>query len=281
MIVVTGADGMLGHKVAEVLISHDLDVVCTFRTEQGRDLTRKYLKNLGLDMIGSSLHLMDCISVLKNPIVINCVGYVKQRGDDSREAFKTNGLLPHQIADACAKLIHISTDCVFSGHTGNYTEEDLTDAQDVYGRSKIVGEVDYKPHLTLRTSIIGRELKYNTGLLEWFLSQDEAKGYTNHFWSGLPTIYLAQIIYNIITEYPHLTGLYQICSKPVTKFHLLEMFSHHLKKINVEPSSHFPKVDRTLKCDKFEKAIGYIAPSWSFLMHELEKDSKKYDFLQK
>lgn len=202
-------------------------------------------------------------------VVINCVGLIKQhaRAEDPLLAIETNALLPHRLALLCqaagARLIHISTDCVFSGAKGAYTENDVADAQDLYGRTKLLGEVQTPPALTLRTSIIGRELHTRYGLLEWFLHQKQAvRGFRGAIYTGFPTDELARIIADYVLPNPDLTGLYQVASNPITKYDLLHIFNEAYGcGLTIHGEDDF-KSDRSLCAERFQAKTGYIAPPW-------------------
>lgn len=223
--------------------------------------------------------LIKCFEYAKPDVVINCVGLVKQltNAEDVLTAIPINTLLPHRLAKLCgfskSRLIHISTDCVFSGKQGLYTETDFADAQDVYGRSKYLGELNtYSSAITLRTSIIGHELNGNRSLINWFLSQSHSvKGFTNAIFSGLPTVELATIIRDYVIPAPDLFGLYHVSSNPISKYNLLDMVSRvYGKEINIIPDPSFV-IDRSLDCSKFSNATGYKPRDWFHLI-EIMKD---------
>ena len=177
-------------------------------------------------------------------------------------------------------MIHISTDCVFSGKKGNYLESDESDAEDLYGRSKFLGEVAYPPHsITLRTSIIGRELKTHLGLIEWFLSQkdgDTIHGYKRAIFTGFTTDELSRVIMNEVIPHPELTGLYHVSSDPINKFDLLQMTNQAFgKKINILLDEDF-FMDRSLDSTRFRQATGYQPPSWAEMIQEMAQDSQFY-----
>jgi len=183
-------------------------------------------------------------------------------------------LLPHRLAQLCelaqARLIHISTDCVFSGKVGMYSETDSTDADDVYGKSKALGEVAYGSALTLRTSTIGHELQSDYGLLNWFLSQSErCKGFNRAIFSGLPTVVLAMVIRDFVIENKALSGLYHVAAQPINKYELLKLIADvYKKKINIEIDNSFV-IDRSLDARKFNLATGYNPPSWESLINTM------------
>jgi dTDP-4-dehydrorhamnose reductase len=164
-------------------------------------------------------------------------------------------------------LIHISTDCVFSGEKGGYVESDFADARDVYGKSKALGEVDYPHAVTLRTSTIGHELKSEYGLLDWFLSQQgRCKGYTRAIFSGLPTVVFAQVVRDVVIPHEKLSGLYHVAAKSINKFDLLNLIADvYGKDIEIVPDEKLV-IDRSLDANRFRLATGYVAPEWSDLI---------------
>jgi dTDP-4-dehydrorhamnose reductase len=169
-----------------------------------------------------------------------------------------------------ARFIHISTDCVFSGKDGFYTESAFADADDVYGRSKALGEVTYGGYLTLRTSTIGHELQSNYGLLNWFLSQKSScKGFNKAIFSGLPTVVFAQVIRDFVLKDTQLKGLYHVAAQPINKYDLLKLIAKVYKKeINIEPDDSLI-INRSLDASKFNQATGYNPPSWQNLIETM------------
>jgi len=228
------------------------------------------------------------LASIQPDLVINCIGLIKQMGHLARDpimSISLNALLPHRVSLICRaakiRMVHISTDCVFSGKKGNYLESDESDAEDLYGRSKFLGEVAYPPHsITLRTSIIGRELKTRLGLIEWFLSQkdgDTIRGYKHAIYSGFTTDELSRIIMNNIIPYPELTGLYQVSSDPINKYDLLQIANQVFgRRINILPDEDF-FMDRSLDSTRFCQATGYQPPTWPEMIQEMAKDSQFYD----
>jgi dTDP-4-dehydrorhamnose reductase len=185
-----------------------------------------------------------------------------------------NSILPHRLANLCelaeARLIHISTDCVFSGEKGGYVEKDFSDAKDLYGRSKYLGEVDYPNSITLRTSIIGHELNSSKSLINWFLSQEgSVKGYKNAIFSGLPTNEMAKVIRDYVIPNPSLKGLYQVSADPISKFDLLQLVSDVYGKIIQIIPDDLVKIDRSLNSEKFCKATGFKPKPWPQLIKEM------------
>lgn len=281
-ILVLGANGMLGNTVVRFLSIDKKNRVYATLRKSSKILEEKtsnvhFLKNISLE---SEDGLLRTFALSRPDVVINCVGLVKQLKSSQLpiESILINSLLPHRIARLCefsnARFIHISTDCVFSGKLGNYSEDDIPDANDLYGRSKLMGEVCYGRSITLRTSIIGHEIERSIGLLEWFLKQEYSiKGYQKAIFSGLPTVELARVISDYIIPNENLTGLYHVAAKPISKFHLLEIINEiYKKRINIQPDDELT-IDRSLDASYFNKMTGYKAPDWYSLI------SKMKDFL--
>lgn len=275
-VLVLGANGMLGHEMFNTLMrSPYISTLGTVRGVNSKNLFPvEYRNNLisGVN-VESMDSLLNAFELAHPDIVINCVGLVKQlaQSNDPMHAMPINSLLPHQLAKlslmAGARLIHISTDCVFSGATGMYVENDLPDATDLYGQSKRWGEVDYSHCVTLRTSIIGRELNGANGLVEWFLAQkNTCQGFTRAIFSGLPTSELSKVILNYVIGNPNLTGLYHVSAKPISKFDLLHLLADRFeKKIDIIPCEH-PVINRSLDSFKFFKETKYRSPEWTDLV---------------
>jgi len=183
-------------------------------------------------------------------------------------------MFPHQLARLCAlcnaRMLQISTDCVFSGAKGNYSETDISDATDLYGKSKFIGELGYDHTVTIRTSIVGHELQSKNSLIDWFLSQSSScSGYTKAIFSGLPTITLAEIIHNYVIEDSKLSGIYHVASHPISKFELLNLIATEYKKQILILEDDSVVIDRSLKADKFNRATGYLPPPWPVLANHL------------
>lgn len=223
--------------------------------------------------------LIQVFEQTKPDVVINCIGIIKQREEakDPLAVLPINSLLPHRLAQLCAlthsRLIHISTDCVFSGHKGNYIETDPSDAEDLYGQSKFIGEVSLSPHaVTLRTSIIGHELNSCYSLVDWFLSQKgQVKGYKKAIFSGLPTIEHARIIKDFVIPNKNLSGLYHVAAKPINKYDLLKLIAEiYGKQIHIEPDEQLI-IDRSLNAHCFQEQTGYIPPDWPSLIEKMHR----------
>ncbi|MBN8766984.1 MAG: SDR family oxidoreductase [Thiobacillus sp.] len=271
-ILVLGASGMLGNAVVRVLSEKtDWQVYGTIRSISAKRLFQENVaQNL---LVGVDVEQQDSLTqafIQARPnIVINCVGLVKQlaEADNPLQAVPINTLLPHRLAKLCelsgTRLVHMSTDCVFSGNKGGYRESDPSDAEDLYGKSKYLGEVDYPHAITLRTSIIGHELQSAHGLIDWFLSQQgKCKGYSRAIFSGVPTVVLARIIRDVVIPHSELHGVYQVAAKPIAKYDLLRLVAEvYGKEITVEVDDRLV-IDRSLNPERFRNATGYIAPDW-------------------
>ena len=212
-------------------------------------------------------------------IIINCIGVIKQipSAMDPLKAITLNALFPHRLSIVSqtvgARLIHISTDCVFNGKKGMYTENDQSDAIDLYGRTKFLGEVAYPHCVTLRTSIIGHELNQHRGLLEWFLAQTQTvKGFRKAIYSGFPTIELARIIRDYVMPNPELSGVYNVSSEPISKYDLLRLVAvRYDKAIHIEPYDDFV-LDRSLDSTIFREKTDYRYPSWDEMIEMMHND---------
>jgi len=284
-ILVIGATGMLGYSLFSNLSEYPkLDVYGTVRSLEGKEhFFINYLPKVISDIDVSRLDDLEAeIANVKPSIVINCIGLIKQHGISKQyvDAISINSLLPHALAAICdlfdAKLIHFSTDCVFTGNKGDYLESDMPDAQDLYGKSKCLGEVDYGPHLTLRTSIIGHELSSSVSLIDWFLSQqDKTKGFSKAIFSGLPTCVIAKILAENILPNEDLSGLYQLSVDPIDKCSLLKLVaSIYEKKITIEESEELV-INRSLNSEPLRKSIDLTIPTWDSLITDMHSDYEK------
>jgi len=278
---------MLGHRVW-IELAHHHDVWASVRCAAsavpplpGIDRS-KILDLIDLD---DDIGLERVFDATSPEVVVNCAGIVKQSVamDDPIRAIRTNSLLPHRIsrlaAEAGARVIHISTDCVFSGKAGHYAEDSIADAGDLYGRSKLLGEITRRSNeLTLRTSIIGRELRTSYGLVEWFLaSLGSVRGFRKAIFSGLPTNELARVIREHVLPRSELTGLYHVASDAINKHDLLVLLSEAYRhQIDIRPEDTVT-VDRSLDGSRFAADTGYSAPSWAELIAKMASVSKPYE----
>ena len=283
--------GMLGHKLLQELRDR-FDVWATVRRDQpvyGRaGLPRSDRLLTGVDATAFDT-VERAVGQARPDAVINAVGVVKQlpEGGDPIVSITVNSLFPHMLAQLCARagarLIHVSTDCVFSGRGGMYTEDDEPDPQDLYGRTKLLGEVEGPGALTVRTSIIGRELKGGHGLVEWFLANrgGRVKGFRRAVFSGLPTVTLAGVLGDVIEFHRDLAGLYHVAAEPIDKYRLLCLLRDAYEvPVEIEPSDDV-HVDRSLDGSRFAKATGFKAPAWPDMAAAMASDPTPYDELRR
>lgn len=275
-VLVLGASGMLGNAMIRVLSEkEEWEVFGTVRSGgAGRLFSSKIAERLvaGIDVENHD-SLVKLFTQIRPDVIVNCIGLVKQLADadDPLLAIPVNSLLPHRLAGLCglvgARLIHISTDCVFSGKKGDYREGDPSDAEDLYGKSKFLGEVGYPHTITLRTSIIGHELQGARSLIGWFLSQEQqCNGFVKAIYSGLPTVALAHLVRDVIIPRTGLSGLYHVASKPISKYDLLCLVAKiYGKSIQIIPDGSLI-IDRSLNADRLREATGYVAPEWPELI---------------
>ncbi|SUD84901.1 dTDP-4-dehydrorhamnose reductase [Stutzerimonas stutzeri] len=279
-VLVLGASGMLGNAVIDVFSQDSsYEVWGTLRSASAlRYFAVEHRARLlvGVDVLDQDA-LVRALDMVRPNVVINCVGLIKQLADaqDPLSTLPVNAMFPHRLARLCGladiRVIHVSTDCVFSGRTGAYTESDPSDAEDLYGKSKFIGELhDLKHAITIRTSIIGHELNSNFALVDWFLSQKGAvRGFAKAIFSGLPTVELASVIKDCVLTHPELHGLYHVAAAPITKLELLRLISRQYKKeIDIVPDERLV-IDRSLNYERFRQATGYVAPAWPDLIEKM------------
>ncbi len=278
-VLVLGVSGMLGSAVFRCFLSSTgYTTFGSMRSPTTLPLLPKHLRSrvfTGLDVENSD-SLLELFSKVRPNVVINCVGLVKQLAEinDPLLTLPINAMLPHRLARLCdlvgARLVHVSTDCVFSGVKGHYAESDMPDAQDLYGRSKLLGEVDYANAVTLRTSIIGHELNGAQGLVEWFLAQhNRVKGYRKAIFSGLPTVELARTIRDHVLTQPHLRGVYHVSAAPINKFDLLVLVAQvYGKKIEIVPDDQV-SLDRSLDSSRFRAETNYEPDDWPLMIERM------------
>lgn len=278
-VLILGATGMLGHMLLRVLAaSPGLDVIGTVRSDNSMRLLPEALRS----RVRAGVRAEDGAALAallregRPDVVINCIGVVKQLAgaDDPAVAMPINAEFPHRLAELCAargtRLVHISTDCVFAGTRGRYTEADPTDAQDLYGRSKQLGEVDAAHAITLRTSIIGPELGTAHGLLAWFLAQrGTVNAYTHAVFSGLPTVELARAIRDHVLTHPGLHGIYHVAAEPIAKAELLRLLAQAYAHPVALRAVAEPVIDRSLDGRHFEAATGFVAAPWPVLVERM------------
>jgi len=282
-VLILGAGGMLGHKLFQYL-SPRLETWGTIRSEK---IAYKGINSFKLNRLIEKVDILDDVKlndVLQkiNPdYLINCVGIVKQikEANDFKLSIEINSLLPHRLGLLALEynfnFIQISTDCVFSGQKGSYHEKDFADANDLYGRSKFLGEIhSLKNCITIRTSIIGKELFTSNGLFEWFLKQKKVKGFTNAIFSGLTTNELSSVIYHNILKKKTIGGLFHISSEPINKYELLKLIRKIINSETIISEIDSPKIDRSLNCQKFITATGYQPKNWEQMVVEMIANDK-------
>jgi dTDP-4-dehydrorhamnose reductase len=286
-ILVIGGNGMLGHQLCR-LLPERMEVWATFRNDP--ELTEGLPENRMITnvLVQNTSRVQEILDTIQPNAVVNAVGIVKQR-DEAKQAvpsIQINALFPHQLADLCAergiRVIQISTDCVFSGFRGNYSEIDVPDPVDLYGRTKLLGELNRPGCLTLRTSIIGWQLNTFSSLLSWFAQQrnNHIKGYRKAIYSGFSTTVLVQLIGDILQTRPDLTGVYQVSSEPISKYDLLVKLRDILgwNDIVIDPDHQF-FCDRSLSSTRFTTATGWRPPTWEAMLHGLASEWPQYEKL--
>jgi dTDP-4-dehydrorhamnose reductase len=286
-VLILGGNGMLGHKLVQVF-QDKFDVWTTLREDFAKyekfGIFEREKTVCGVDAEKFET-VKNAIESIKPDVIINAIGIIKQL-PSSNNVVKTltiNSIFPHLVAETAqkvnARFIEISTDCVFSGKKGNYSEEDLPDAYDLYGKSKNLGEVIADNCLTLRTSIIGRELLTANSLVDWFLSNrgKSVKGYANAIYSGFPTIVLAEIIADLLVKQPNLSGLYHLSSEPINKFDLLRLIRDvYNADIEIERFEDFSS-DKSLNSDKLRQETGFSPRNWERMIAQMANDITPYD----
>ncbi len=285
-ILILGGTGMLGHTAWQ-LFRKDFDVYVTVRGAFS-EVERFSIFDKKRTICGACVEdfrsFEKIINAIKPDVVLNCIGIIKQikEASDPIKSIMVNSLFPHKMAVMCSmnniRFIHLSTDCVFSGKKGRYVEEDISDPLDLYGRTKLLGEVDDGKALTIRTSMIGTELSAKYGLLEWVLSQNDKsiKGYTNAIFSGLTTSALSRVVKDIIVKHGALRGLYHVSSDPISKFDLLMLIKNKMRlNVDIVPDETF-QCNRSLDSKKFCEQVQFVPPTWEEMIDELgEEISKK------
>ena len=271
---------MIGNAMIRVLSEKkEWQVFGTLRFEYARRFFSPTISSNLVTGVDVEKHdaLVRVFSQVKPDVVINCIGLTKhhKKADDPLLAIPLNALLPHRMAEVCsvagARLVHVSTDCVFAGTKGGYVEDDPADANDMYGKLKFLGEVKYQNAITLRTSTIGHELESTYGLLEWFLSQKErCKGFNRAIFSGLPSTVFAQIVRDIVIPRTDLFGLYHVGANPISKYDLLCLIAKvYGKSIDITRDNEFV-VDRSLNSGRLYKATGFVPSAWPDLIQSMQ-----------
>jgi dTDP-4-dehydrorhamnose reductase len=281
-LLVLGASGMLGHKAWEVF-GREFETYGTLRSAPFSSWFAESERVISGVRAEDPQSLSNALSRFRPDVVVNCIGVVKQLAA-ARSAIPSitiNALFPHQVAElaasADARMIQISTDCVFSGRRGFYNEDDLPDPIDLYGRTKLLGETAYDHTLTIRTSIIGRELVGAHGLLEWFLSQTgTVRGYTDAVFSGVTTETLADMLVRVIAEHPTLAGVWHVAGERITKYDLLQQVARAYKHDVTIEADDSVQIDRSLDDTRFRAATGIPRPNWSEMLAQLTRDPTPY-----
>ncbi|MBE7516518.1 MAG: SDR family oxidoreductase [Chloracidobacterium sp.] len=290
-VLIIGAAGMLGHKLFQQFAGR-FEVAATIRANRSSIDRYRFFDGAKI-YDGVDVRNFDSVTAavedLRPDVVVNAVGVIKQlpTANDVVVTLEINSVFPHKLAQLARekgfRLICISTDCVFDGKAGNYTEDDQPNAIDLYGKSKALGEVAAPNCLTLRTSIIGRELGTSHSLVDWFLSNrgGEVKGFTHAIYSGFPTIIFADIIGDLIAEQPELSGLYQVASEPINKFELLSLINDaYNANVTITPSDELV-IDRSLNGGKFAAATGFKPLPWPEMIKIMAADRTDYDNFKK
>ena len=284
---VLGGAGMLGHRLWRELDGRMEAFVAVRRPYADYASLEWFDERRVIDRVDvtQDADVERAFSVARPDVVLNAVGIVKQRreAEDAVGTIAVNALLPHRLAARCARagarLIHLSTDCVFSGARGNYAEADVPDAKDLYGRSKLLGEVDHDACLTVRTSMVGREIGSSRGLVEWFLSRrgQTVPGFTRARFSGLTTLELSRVLADIAEQHRDLRGVWHVAGEPIAKYDLLTLVNDALGLGTMLEADESFVCDRTLDATRFMNATGYRPPSWATMVAELAADPTPYD----
>jgi dTDP-4-dehydrorhamnose reductase len=284
-VLILGAAGMLGHQLC-LQFRDRYETWATVRKLNQADGLHHLLPSERLLEGVDAFQIQSVIAALaqvKPDVIINCIGIIKQLQSARNPiiSLTVNALFPHhlyQLAQVSgARLIHFSTDCIFSGRKGMYTEDDISDAEDLYGRTKFLGELAGDGALTIRSSIIGRELSTRSGLVEWFLSNEGGKvrGFRKAIYSGFTTPVMAEIISNLLEHHPQLSGVYQISSEPINKYELLLLARDAFgANITIEPDDDFV-IDRSLDSSRFRAETGFTPPSWEKMIDDLARQPRK------
>ena len=284
-ILILGASGMLGHKLWQSLSVRFPETYAVIRGY--RDDYKRFNLFKDDDQVIEKIDALNfselekVLDKIKPEVILNCVGVTKRKGEANNPTISIvlNALLPNQLAAWSAKnnvkIVNFSTDCVFDGKIGHYTEESLTSAEDIYGKTKALGEIKTGNVLTLRSSFIGPELSHGSELLEWFLARSGiVKGYRNAIYSGFTTLELCRIVERLLNDFPQARGLYNISSEPISKFDLLSLIKKKMNlNIEIIPDDNF-FCDRSLDSSKFRKEFSYIPPSWEKMIDELAIELK-------
>ena len=288
-ILILGGDGMIGHKMAQVLSVQNHEIFISVR--ENKDLTLKRIspkaKVFFNDVLKDSI--LDFLDKVNPDVIINAIGITIRRGaaENISDTIYLNSLFPHQISSWALtfkkRLIHFSTDCVFSGSEGSYLEDATPNALDYYGKTKGLGEINSKSSLTIRSSMIGPELYNKTELFEWIINnkEKEINGFSRVMYSGVTTVYMARLLADLIDNHKNLSGIYNIASKPISKFELLHLINDNFDLGLIINDNKTVISNKTLNASKIEKVIGFQPPSWDELIFELKKDYMNFIDLYK
>ena len=273
-ILILGASSMIGHQLYNFLKKKNLKVFGTLRENKKKN---SFLYNY--DPLKNFIKINQLVKKIKPDFIINTIGIIKYRKQikNFENTIFLNSFFTHKLAQVCSKnnirLIHLSTDCVFSGEKGNYSEKDIPDSTDLYGVSKKLGEINYQKCLTLRTSFIGFELENKTGLFEWILTNKNKtlSGFNKAFYNGFTTLELSKIILRLINLNLPIEGLYNLSSNKISKFSLLNLIIKNFKLDKKLIKNDTFYCDRTLNSKKFFKKIKYKVPNWNKMISDMKK----------
>ena len=288
-ILILGGDGMIGHKMDQVLSVQNHEIVISIREK--KDLTLKSISSKSKVFFNDFLkdNILDFLVKVNPDVIINAIGVTIRRGSTKNisDTIYLNSFFPHQLSNWAVafkkRLIHFSTDCVFSGSEGSYLEDTTPDALDYYGKTKGLGEVNSKSSLTIRSSMIGPELFNKTELFEWIINNKEKEiyGFSRVMYSGVTTVYMARLVADLIDNHKNLCGIYNIASKPISKYELLHLINDNFDIGLIINDNKTVISNKTLNASKIEKVIGLQPPSWDELIIELKKDYMNFIDLYK
>ena len=281
-IIILGGTGMLGHQLWKYLPSCFPDTFVTIRYGQGDyGSSNLYQSDRVIEnMDVSDLNVLTgVLKAIQPNVILNCIALTPRREgpDNPIPSIFLNALFPHHLVklagDTGARVIHFSTDCVFDGVAGHYKDKSLTNATDLYGRTKALGEITAGHVLTLRSSFIGRELSDGKELLEWFLAQQgEVKGFKNAIYTGLTTLEISRVIERLLRRHPDAAGLYNVSGDPISKYDLLKLIAEKMRPgMKVLPEEQF-RCDRSLDSTRFRKEFDYTPPNWETMVEELSRE---------
>jgi dTDP-4-dehydrorhamnose reductase len=285
-VLILGVTGMLGHTLLRELAERP-ELIVRGTARDAASVARHFPGALA-DTVVAGVEATDFEGVrgqirrFAPDVVINCIGVIKQdpRVQDPVATITVNSLFPHRLSRECAeagaRLIHVSTDCVFSGENGRYTEASAADPGDLYGRSKLLGEVT-APALVLRTSIIGHELTGHRSLVDWFLaSAGTVRGFTRAIYSGITTFEFARLLAEVVIPRPELTGLVHVAADPITKHDLLCLIAEEYDwPGEIVPDDQF-SCDRSMTAARLLGLTGYRPPDWPTMVLEMRESAQRW-----